>query len=432
MDLRALPVILAFAALSAAASAETHFVASVGYEVEGSTSKAALRSATALREGLEFPSEAELSAFLERERQDLVNRRVFSVVRVEDEEGAPEAGRVPHAVTVAVKDSFTFFPLPYPGYDSNLGFQLGVETHYDNAFGTLTDWYLDTYVVLRTRDGEYGIGPWMIHPKASRIRLLGMDWTVELKQERQESALWDKGAKLAEWDDHHSSLNVSTRLPIGGGWRVSPNANFDARYGYETRLGEGLYDKDLMSAGLGFDLSRGGADWVGNFRKGSSATLSASAKALDKDGDWRIAGSATANGCWYLPFLGMNWYGRLSLPVAINDVNGSLGSYLRGVLDNRMGGTVGLFMNQSLAFSMIRWKGVFDLQVHPFVDAGLALPSGRDFDAASDIRAGLGADVVLFVDAVSNLCIRCTAGVDPSSPDPLGELELILVTALSY
>ena len=86
-------------------------------------------------------------ALLERKRQDLVNDRVFKSVEIRDVVGETVDGKTGHAATVAVVDAFSLFPLPYPSYDSNEGLELGVETHYDNGLGTMTNWYLKPSVV---------------------------------------------------------------------------------------------------------------------------------------------------------------------------------------------------------------------------------------------------------------------------------------------
>jgi fluoride ion exporter CrcB/FEX len=79
-----------------------------------------------------------------------VNDRVFKSVE----------GKIQHAVTISVVDAFSLFPLLYPSYDTNSGLKLGVETKYDNSLGTMTNWYLDMYLVLSTtRKTSWSRGP---------------------------------------------------------------------------------------------------------------------------------------------------------------------------------------------------------------------------------------------------------------------------------
>lgn len=70
--------------LAACSQEEIHRIASLEFQVKGMTSEAALRSQTDLREGLEFPSREALTGFLERQKQNLINGRVFDRVEYRD------------------------------------------------------------------------------------------------------------------------------------------------------------------------------------------------------------------------------------------------------------------------------------------------------------------------------------------------------------
>ena len=135
--------LLAFAP-ALAAQEEWHIIRSVAFSIEGSTSERALRSFTGLREGLEFPTAAR-SRNSSSGRADSSTTEYSRRSRYSTWPGRPKRRR-PHAVTVRVVDSPSFVPLPDISYDSNFGLVLSVQFHYDNAFGTMSNWFFDSYV----------------------------------------------------------------------------------------------------------------------------------------------------------------------------------------------------------------------------------------------------------------------------------------------
>ncbi|MDP3179628.1 MAG: hypothetical protein Q8M76_17100, partial [Spirochaetaceae bacterium] len=178
-----LVAVLSLAPATAAFSQEAvQVIDSIEFRITGATTERALRTFLSidppLREGERFASPEALSAFLERKRRDLVNERVFKTVAVSDEARETADGETRHAVSIEVVDAFSLFPLPYPSYDSNSGLLLGVETRYDNAFGTMTNWYLDAYLVLRPRGGVDGVGKWRIHPRIGNLVVAGLPLTL--------------------------------------------------------------------------------------------------------------------------------------------------------------------------------------------------------------------------------------------------------------
>jgi hypothetical protein len=413
-----------------------HVIASLEFQITGMTSEAAIRSHTDLREGQEFPSAEALTTFLDRQRQDLINARVFDSVEFSDTVISAQEGRTEHAVVYAIADSFTVFPLPYPSYDSNSGLQLGVETRYDNAFGTMTNWYLDIYVVLRGRDGGYGMGPWKIHPRIGNIRAGGLTWSVDVNQEHRETRIFDTLVSTtipqADFDSDYTSIDLSTGFSLGGMWSYGVNLGASATYNYTDRGSPAGFARDYFGISLHNGLGVGRIDWIGNFRKGASAGIEHTISGLDRNNAFGITNEIGLNGSWYLPFLFFDYYGRARAQVDFNNEPGSLGSWLRGIQDSTLGGVAGIFLNQTLGIDVVHWKGVFDIQLHPFIDAGLVIPASRAFNAASDIRAGAGADLLLFIDAISNFTIHVTFGLDLTAVDPLGNPEIIFNTSVFY
>lgn len=436
-----IPLFAAVALFGAAAGLPAqepvHVVAALRFQVKGLTGEQALRAFLSinppLREGVEFPTAEALSAFLARKRQDLVNRRVFRTVEIRDEAGAPSGGKTGHTVTVAVEDAITVFPLPYADYDSNSGVEVGIETKYDNGLGTMTNWYLDMYAVLRDRAGSYGIGPWKLHPRISHLILGGLPFTLDAAFERQENKRIELGALVADWACYRLNANLGTSLDFPGNWYVRPKVDVTSYLGFEDFLpGGSLYNRDVLSGTLSASAGIGRVNWTGNFRSGADANVGASVSVLDRNDVFHVSGEIGATTTWYLPWLFLDYYGRLRAQVSLNNEATGLGSWLRGIRNSTMAGMAGVFLNQTLAIDVVPWKGVLDLQVHPFLDAGMVLPGSRAFSLSSDLRAGAGLDAALYIDAVSNFLVRCSVGVDLTASSPLDDVEIVINTSLLY
>jgi hypothetical protein len=432
----------AWSEAAAAASGGSHVISRLSFQITGMTRESALRTFLSinppLREGVSFSSAEDLAAFLDRKRQDLVNDRVFKSVEVSDEPGETVDGITEHSVTLTVVDAFSLFPLPYPSYDSNSGLELGVETHYDNGLGTMTNWYLDMYLVLRTYDDVYGVGKWRIHPRISSLVIAGLPFTLDCLFDHLENIVTEMDAAtetevtVADWTCYKASADLYTSFYFGKEWYYKPEVVAATSFAFEDRLGSSDYNQDKLALTLTNTIGYGRVNWAGNFRAGFDANIGASVSALDRNDVFNVTGALNATTVWYLPWTILDYYGRVHAQYAVNDEPTGLGSWLRGVKDNSMSGVVGVFTNQTLAIDVIPWKGVLDLQIHPFVDAGLVVPGSRAFSVDSDVRVGAGADIALFIDVISNFLIRCTVGMELTADSPLDHIEIILNTGLTY
>jgi hypothetical protein len=419
-------------ASGAAAQAERHVIRSLVFVIDGSTNERAIRDFTGLREALDFPSAAALATFLDRARRALVDDRVFRTVEIADEAGAPAEGRVEHRVTVRLVDSPTFAPLPNVSYDSNQGLILGVQWHYDNAFGTMTNWFLDSYVVTREENGSYGIGAWDLHPRIGYIMAGGLAWTLELELQREELRLWDLGSEIAAWDDYSASASIDTKLPLGGQWYYDMQPGFMGQFDTADRMGNGAYPKDYSGPDYRQALGIGGVDWIGNFRSGYDLRLEHFLQTDVTPGGIGLSNEVSATALWYYPRSSLNYYGRVRVQADFGRVPVDLGKWLRGIPDDSMSGVASAFLNQTLGIDLGLPRSILDIQVHPFFDLGTALPSARAWNPRTDIRTGAGADFLFFSDALPDIYIRCTFGLDLGTKNPFAQPEIIIDTTMSY
>lgn len=432
-------IMLLACAAGLAAQEERQVIRSLDYKIEGSTSEAALRAFTGLREGLEFPSASALAAYLDKARRALVDDRVFKSVEIVDEaepppEGSVEGradGPVGHRVMVQVVDASTFVVLPDISYDSNLGLLLGLQPHYGNAFGTMANGFLDAYLVARERNGVYGFGPWDIHPRVEDIMWDGSPWTLELELRREELDLRDGGTELAAWNDLFGVASLDAKLPLGGLWYYEIQPGFAGQFGTVDLVGNGANPKDYRGPNYRHALGLGEVDWVGNFRSGYDLRLEHFVQTSLGPGGLGVSNEVSATARWYVPISFLNYYGRARAQADFDDVPVDLGKYLRGIADDSMSGTASIFLNQTLAIDLGLPRRL-DLQVHPFFDIGTALPAARAWNPRADIRKGVGADILLFSDALPNIFIRLTYGLDLGLSDPFAAPEILFDTTMSY
>lgn len=429
-------VLIACLAPAAIAEGETHVIASLGFKIAGITTEKALRTFLSirppLREGLEFATAEELTAFLEGKRQDLVNDRVFKSVKYSDEAEEASGGAVRHAITFEVVDAFSLFPLPNVTYDSNYGWEPDIETHYDNAFGSMTNLYLDAYFAIRDKDGEADVNKWRIHPKVSNLVIAGLPFTLDMLFDYLKAENYTDDVLVSNYDYYKANADLSTVFNFKNNMYYKPGLVAFSYFDYHDYLGNGNFNRDYFGSSLTNTFGAGRVDWSGNFRKGGDANAYVTVSALDRNESFSVTGEIGTTERWYLPWKFLDYYGRFHAMVDINNEPTGLGSWLRGIKDSTMSGAAGAFLNQSLAIDLLPVKGLFDLQLHPFLDAGIVAPASRDFNASSDLRFGAGADIALFLDAISNFLIRCTVGMDLGYAAPWDHLEIILNTGLSF
>lgn len=88
-----------------------------------------------------FDSIESMERTLDQKQAKLFNMRVFEAVSYEYHIISSTAQEVRYRVIFHVDDAFTFLPIPYPKYDSNYGFRLGLKLYDKNLFGLFGDLY---------------------------------------------------------------------------------------------------------------------------------------------------------------------------------------------------------------------------------------------------------------------------------------------------
>ena len=159
---------------------------------------------------------------------------------------------------------------------------------------------------------------------------------------------------------------------------------------------------------------------------------------VQTDGIWRPVAELRGEAGVYITFDKrgrFSFYPRFLVFSVFNDTAEKLGEPIRGIPDAAMDGSFALYLNQTLGIGLWQWKGVWDLQIHPWFDLALAHGGTRPFTTANDIRRSLGADILFFIERVPNLVFRFSWGfnLDPAVPwSRRGKREFIVRYSYSY
>ncbi|MCG8454285.1 MAG: hypothetical protein MI717_14025 [Spirochaetales bacterium] len=397
---------------------------------DGKTQEGALRRFLDIQEGESFASETALAEAVEIQMQDLINERVFKSVTCDYTMTTENEA----TVRVAIEDSWTLIPIPYPLPDSNIGFKIGIETTYDNAFGTMTNWYLDTYLTLGNDfDGKYGINGFKVNPEIRNIKIGDLRFEVGMFHEYRAFAIKPTNDYTEYFTKHRTFLSFGTEWEFTDNiyYGFYPNASLN--YGYKWRVTDASSKEKRYNLVWRHYVNPRDVDIVGNnLRQGYDVTLQNQVKAVgtatpgaQKTSFEPVVDFSLSAVGYYTFWSRLNFYHRFYGFYVYNDIYKNRGEYLRGVSDDSMTGNWGFFLQNSFGVDVFHWKGVFDIQLHPFFDIGYSL--GGVGDSSDRLRYGFGSDVLIFIDAISNLTLRATVGVDP-----INNYEVEFAFASSY
>ena len=399
--------------------------------IDGNTKERALRQKSYMEDGQVFESLEEMILALDREQQDLTNTRYFKSISYTVDEVSPDV----YTASFSIEDAFTVVPIIYPKYDSNTGFRLGMQIYWNNFFGTMTNAYLGMNMDIRPKlDGGSEIGEWSISPSLSGIRLTDdITMSTGMSQRFVEEEFIDSVEPQNSYDYsfHQTSFSAGTRLELRRYLGYSLSVGMDFRYLYDGDLGP--ISEQPYAVTLSHGIGWGKVDWLENRRKGYSMSLS-NPHRIGTGNDFFYITSVNYSATAYAPFWKRFYYYPRLYGFYQYGETSTFGSMLRGVADNIVSGVTGVVLNNSLAFQFWRFENVWDAQIHPFLDMGLAY-NGTSFDADRDFNVGAGIDLVLYLDKIPNLVARGTVGFDVRrfSTDNITEhMEIIISSSLFY
>lgn len=417
-------------------------VSSVTIDIQnGNTRENAVRKWIEVTEGSEFSNEESLQSRVNSDVQELTNLRVFQSVEasIRPDPFGQENDRI---VEIRIMDASTFVPVPLPLYDSNTGgLQLLYVQIWDNMFGSLTNWFsLATLTIRPGDDGKIETGPWIFAPQVSNIKAGNLVFGVRFEQERVESSRYSGNSLVSSYRYDRSAFYLNTEFRFGENRRlyytIEPGVEF--RYGYTDFISAGGFEENPFGAQIEHSFFYDSVDFFYNSRKGIRTGLTNTVRVVNRNGSWDPVTDLRAEVSPYFAFGQegrISYYSRAMVLKVFGDTYEQLGEPLRGIPDATMDGDFAFYMNQTIGIGVWKWKGVWDLQIHPFLDVGLATGGTRSFTGWNDIRFSTGADILLFIEKVPNLSFRFSWGVelDPSvSWEDDNKTEFIVRYAYSY
>ena len=413
---------------------EQHIIDHFDITIDGVTRENALLREMDLKEGQVFASREEALQAVEEQKQELINTRVFNIVEMDLEELSREGDISRYKANVFLDDTWTIIPFPYPKYDSNTGFRIGMKFFYDNALGSLNNFYLGMNLDLEFEEGKLNPGNWTFNPQLNEVKIGDKEYNFGIMQQFSETTKKDSdGTVLEEYSYYNSEFSVDTRFNLGNDYFYKISPSFGFNYGYD---GDG-YEEEAFYMTFGHSGGYSKVDWIKNFREGYSLSAGndISFKYLPAHEN-KVTSSIDLDSRYYkILHKRLNYTNRAYGVFSFNDELTGLGDNIRGVENDTMYGIAGAFMSHDLTIGVIQWEGVGEAQFQPFFDMGVVKRENADFDRDEDFRYGAGADFILYLDAVNSLHARGTIAVDLSSSKSFSNLdkyEIIITSSLSY
>lgn len=421
----------------------TYVITEVDYEIDGRTRVWALREVVELERGQSFGSVEELEEHLSRQHQNLINQRQLQSAQVVYEIVFSTELQREVRVTVQAEDTWNIIVLPYFKYDSNDGLLLSLRGRDYNFFGTLQTLAVDLdYLRTVEETNEWTVAAEFSLP----FNMLQRRWTLDFQEEfvlenedidfstsvgiSYDFDFWrnpwqvgfEQGYRLLtagdEPDDYYLTntifLNgdVGTPIPAGsmGFFRYRPETSVYVNYAFDETLTD-----DRRGPFFTFDhsLGAGGFDWLGNFRNGMELSVANENDYSFYQYDWQTKFTATAKGWLAADPFGLSARGTSFLYVdGIPEDQDDGAKDIRGVLDNKMTGDLGLFLNTDAALKVWTLEPLFEMQWSLFFDLAMVTNTANGFDADEDLRYGAGIEVIGFPLFARSLYLRGSLGFD--------------------
>jgi hypothetical protein len=486
-------LILAVSAISIFAQEQSeidnavYVIREMEFDIDGRTRPYALISNGEFKEGERITGKENLDKYLALKRQLLVNQRVLEDVEIEYSLGEREAdGALPVKLLVHVKDSWNMIILPYPKYDSNDGLSITLKARDYNFLGTMSALRVD--LGYSQKDGEHSINSSL--ESDLPFQAAGLNWNFRfdhfLGYTFGEPLFYQNVTGLSlhlpwrlttftaginqylTFNEENSDANreiydladrlygpygatepfVYWEIPIGieirefGKLVYTPKLSEKINYPY-GKMEEPHKPVSTFSHSLGF----GRIDWIGNYRKGLSASIGNAYNWFFDRSDAPLQITLEGDAVFHRPFskyFGVSsrlnyrhwwqWSDKIDNWIPYY----SAGDLIRGVLDNDIRADQILSLNLDFPIRVMRfWPSEwfakpqlrffnFEMHLSPFTD--LALFNGpysklknKDNPASGETSFGLkdmintaGLEVVVFPDFFRSLQIRASVGYNTS------------------
>ena len=444
-------------------------IRSVSIDASGGTKEKALREKLLAKEGMTFKNQAELDAFVEKQKQELINSRLFEVSEIETSQDGD--GNID--IKIKTVDTGHLMLLPYYKYSSNDGHTAKVKLKDDNFLGLMSPFSADIFFQYEQKENksdDYVTGASVVYALPFSIGPIKASWNNDhafkyafMRAEPEwnfntgfsfclpfenasprldltQGFVRDSDYKVFG-DELYWVENARLSLPVvlerfdkAGNLVYTPQAEFDWKWNLD---GISSVNEDLISPRLIFShgLAVGQVNWIGNFRRGFSASAVQSA-AYDFynnmfEPGFKFEAKAFAA---FKQRVGIN--SRLSF-FAERERFVRYGEALRGVPDEQYfsgsahtpngyaaKSAAAMILNLEIPIKLMsirfeNWGMRFlrafnmEIQVVPFID--LALAANRATDRLFDPRDGFycaGLEFLMFPQKWKSVQIRASFGLD--------------------
>ena len=354
---------------------------------------------------------------------------------------------------VYTRDTWNLIALPYFKYDSNSGLLLALRGRDYNFFGTMQTLTLNLdYTFTEDKTNEWGAMTSFSLP----FQMLHHDWTwdvsggftydigtdpVDFSETVNfgldlettlgiEFSLWPDAWTLAYTQGFHilrededtydngyynesklafgTSIRTGIYLPVVEEVKYKPSVFVTVRYKAEGELSD---DYRGVQPGFSHALAAERVDWIGNFRNGGSASLTNSFPYSLSTDRWLSKYEAEFIG--YKAASPWGFSARLSgfyTPESVNTDDAA--SPIRGVLDTRMEGNVGVFWNSDISLKVFTIPKFVEAQGSLFFDVALVRDTHLSFDSERDLKYSVGAEGIGFPLFARAFYLRVSLGFD--------------------
>jgi len=443
------------AATTQAGASAVYSIVSVDFAITGRPLAYVLRDLLDIPTGKSFPDKASLEAYLADRRQVLVNQRALQSAAVSYDLGQQENGKIPVLVHFQVKESWNLFALPEPLYSTSTGFDLSFKGRdYDFAGSLQTlmlnfDYTYDQY----DRQGLGGLAsfsvPFLLGPYEASVgantsltaysdgrptnssstlsfsltdRRRGFPLTLSFSQgltTNPDAVSTDIDPYyLTDTASYGSSFTFFDDARGIGPLVYSPSVSLSQMWRFEAPVRS---DRQGPVTTFSHSLTWGRVDWVGEMEKGVQLSISNS-EGLDW---WGFSTSIAldSSAAYYRPLVGpFAFKTRLQL---FDQVTGAqrtnIGSNMRGIIDGRINGVEGAFLNVDLPIKLFDFPTHyifptnlldFQAQIDPFIDAGEVLPNYGDHYSSQTGWLSCGLEGYAFPFRARSFIIRASLGFD--------------------
>lgn len=412
---------------------ETIFVSSIEWELVGrdrgwqigSTKQKAIEYFLRIEEGDSFKSDIRLIEKLERQLNDLKNRKIYREVSYSISYSEVD-GIMFADIKIRLVDALTFYIVPLWSYNSTRGHLVGGEMQWENAFGSIFDFKIDGY---------WTEPEWQVRAEISEIPLWGMATSL-LFLEKDETVLRtdDDGYVLVQYRIMKAvvdlGFDISFRNNIG--WNINPGLYFPHTFRLEENNSSLTVD-EIKSEEPGTTITLDSQiywdklEWETFFREGFKISLENNYTA--QLSPWLLISDIQLD---FIGFWSPNEYfslsGRLGGFYVMNGIRDASADRIRGVLDYKMYGDLGLFLNLNCTFRVLRVEKVFEIHLTPFIDIGY-VDTLEFSEYGSQFAFTGGFSLSVFPIFLESYHITFDLGFDILNP---GEIEIMIYSNLFF